>query len=91
MFQKMRAKGLCIQFIDLKQKYQGNAIIEKWVSNTFLISRMASALGCEGYIECSAKTEDGLSDVFNTAIQSVMAKKSGRLRPKKRHKMCELL
>ena len=43
---------------------------------SFLSIRMAERFRCAAYVECSAKTLEGVHDVFNSAIRAVVAPKS---------------
>jgi len=48
---------------------------------------MADELGAVGYLECSARTGDGIQGVFDQAIRAVLAPQ----RPNKRRTICEIL
>lgn len=51
--------------------------------------RLASEIKAIKYIECSAKTQDGLKQVFDEAIRSVL--KARNAAPKKQQKKCSIL
>ena len=48
---------------------------------------MADELGAVGYLECSARTGDGIQGVFDQAIRAVLAPR----RPNKRRTICKIL
>jgi small GTP-binding protein len=50
--------------------------------------RLCMELKGQAYLECSAKTQEGLKAVFDTAIQTVIA---ARKRPTKQNKKCSLM
>ena len=48
---------------------------------------MADELGAVGYLECSARTGDGIQGVFDQAIRAVLAPQ----RTNKRRTICKIL
>ena len=48
---------------------------------------MADELGAVGYLECSARTGDGIQGVFDQAIRAVLAPQQTR----KRRPICKIL
>eukprot|EP01138_Halocafeteria_seosinensis_P016390 gb/GECG01016721.1/.p1 GENE.gb/GECG01016721.1/~~gb/GECG01016721.1/.p1 ORF type:complete len:195 (+),score=27.20 gb/GECG01016721.1/:1-585(+) len=55
---------------------------------------MVSKLGTQGYMECSALTQDGVKDAFDHAIRTALENRKqakSRGRPKKAKKACSLL
>lgn len=51
---------------------------------------LAKEVGANAYMECSALTQQGLQDVFHTAIRAVISS-SGNKASNKRNKSCSLL
>ena len=45
--------------------------------------RLAEEVGAEQYRECSAKTREGLQDLFNAAVRATM-RKTGETRSKRK-------
>lgn len=47
----------------------------KTICDKFLflfVYRLAKRLKCDDYVECSAKTLEGVHDVFNSAVRAVL-------------------
>ena len=72
-------------------KEQGDTMVDSKVAK-----EKAEELGCVVYCECSAKTRDGLDDVFISAIASVMdpekfKQNKPKSEPAKKKKFCLIL
>ena len=48
---------------------------------------MAERFRCDDYVECSAKTLEGIHDVFNSAIEAVTNSKNLKTETKERCKL----
>ena len=52
---------------------------------------MAEEVGAYQYVECSAKTKEGLENVFEQAVRAALTPREQRTKKKKRKGKCDVL